>query len=129
MVCSGGVRPSWPGGVAVNGVWRTIQAHVTPEIRDYSGEIRDIQVVPIQEIPAPQGVAELRLDTGEIERALLGPVERLQREGPRIGDRVTLWARAGTLNGMPVMAAQQLEFDGRRLQIEYDSQRMAFDAR
>lgn len=115
--------------VAVNGVWRTIQAHVTREIRDYSGEIRDIQVVPIQEIPEPQGVAQLRLDTGGIERALLGPVERLQREGLRIGDRVTLWARAGTLNGTPVMVAQQLEFDGRRLQMAYDPQRMAFDAR
>ena len=67
-------------------------------------------------------LARIRLHNGRVEMADLGPVADLGEVRPWPGDRVSLVARQGRINGQPALLAEQLRTRGQLVQIDVSAQ-------
>lgn len=115
--------------VAINGVVHNIQEHAPRSARDYTGTIVALQRVWLVDHPKPQGIAEVRLGDGTRWPVLLGPITDLSEADLRVDRRLVFWARRGTIDGRPMLVAEQLDVEGRRFNVRYEPERTRFETR
>jgi hypothetical protein len=79
---------------------------------------RAIENFPLSGRPGEQAIADVRLGTNNIETVILGPASAIREQTQfAAGDQIAFWARPGTLDGLPVLVATQIDLGTRVLNI------------
>jgi len=114
--------------ISIGGTWYTIPDTAAPEPRNYVGEVVGFEPVYLRNSRDLQIVADIRIGNST-RPVLLGPAVDLPPQEQLWESQVQFWAREGTLDGLPILVASQLDLPGRTLRLQHEEGRYAFESR
>lgn len=99
----------------------TDTADASTPTENVQGRIVGLRVFPVPRTGQLHIAARVRTDSGETQRADLGPAKALEPLNLWVGDRVTLSGRRAMLGRMPIVLADQVRAAGKTVRVDRTS--------